>query len=179
MTALLPPPAAQRRTSVPAEESAPALDPGGRRFLVVQIGPVAREVAGRWLREARDAGRPAHLWGVDEWAADRRSDLEQRLATLHVGARLAVAGPEADVLLLCAQARSLGLVPEEITAFAVGRARIHVFCVHCEATTGQTAEPGGEVTCAGCRRRLEVHEHVSGHRGSYLASAVAAPGGAG
>jgi hypothetical protein len=33
------------------------------------------------------------------------------------------------------------------------------------------------VTCPGCRRRLEVHEHVSGHRGSYLASAIAPPDG--
>ncbi|MGY1636144.1 dimethylamine monooxygenase subunit DmmA family protein [Geodermatophilus sp. SYSU D00742] len=177
MTTLLPP---ARQTSVPTwPDAPPPLDLTGRSFLVVQLGPGSADVADGWLRQAGDAGRPAQLWLLDGWAAGRADDLEQRLGTLRVGSRLAVAGPEADVLLLTAQARSLGLVPEEITAFAVGRDRISVFCVHCEATSRLAAAAGDEVTCPGCRRRLEVHEHVSGHRGSYLASAIAAPGGHG
>jgi hypothetical protein len=156
----------------------PSLDASGRSFLLVAVGPAAEPVVEAWAAQAGDSGRPVQRWTVDGPADDAvLVEFARRLDGLRVGARLAVCGPEADVLTLGAAARRAGLVPEEITTSAVDRADIRVFCVHCEATSRLAAAPGAELTCPGCRRRLEVHEHVSGHRGSYLASAVAPPDG--
>lgn len=181
MTALLPPaepalPAPARRTSVPVwPAQAPDLDPAGTSFLLVQVGAGAADVVRGWAAQARRHGRPAQVWRLPRTDEGTPAELARRLATFRVGARLMVAGPEADVLSVAATARTLGLVPEEVTGFAAGRDDISVFCVHCESTSRLAAGPGTELTCPGCRRRLEVHEHVSGHRGSYLASATAAP----
>ncbi|MGY1631706.1 dimethylamine monooxygenase subunit DmmA family protein [Geodermatophilus sp. SYSU D01186] len=180
MTALLPPPPAAppsqrpRLTSVPVwPPEPPPLDLTGRSFLVVHIGPAAHGVVEQWLAQARERGRPVRLWGLPRTDEGSGAELARRLGALCVGARLVIAGPEADVLAMAAHARRAGLVPEEITTFAVGRESLRVFCVHCEVTSRLAADPGAEVDCPGCGTRLEVHEHVSGHRGSYLASAVA------
>jgi hypothetical protein len=181
VTALLPPaePATRppaRRTSVPVwPAQAPDLDPAGTSFLLVQVGAGAADVVRGWAAQAQRHGRPAQVWCLPRVDEGTPAELTRRLGTFRVGARFMVAGPEADVLPVAATARAVGLVPEEITAFAVGRDDISVFCVHCETTSRVAAGPGTELTCPGCRRRLEVHEHVSGHRGSYLASATAAP----
>ncbi|WP_138734550.1 dimethylamine monooxygenase subunit DmmA family protein [Modestobacter excelsi] len=182
MTALLPAPApaaADRQTSVPVwPVAAPALDATGRAFLLVAVGPAAEPVVADWAAGAVDQGRPVQRMTVDGRTDDRAlADLVRRLDQLGVGARLAVCGPEADVLAVAAAARRVGLLPEEIATFAVDRGDLSVFCVHCEVTSRMAAAPGAEVTCPGCRRRIEVHEHVSGHRGSYLASAIALPEG--
>ncbi|MGY2080108.1 dimethylamine monooxygenase subunit DmmA family protein [Modestobacter sp. SYSU DS0657] len=170
MTAVLP----VRRTSVPEwPAQAPGLDLTGRAFLLVEIGPAAAPLVRRWLDDAHEHGRPVQLWAPPRVDGAGAAELGRRLGLLHVGARLAVAGPEADVLAVVALARRVGVLPEEITAFAVAREEIAVFCVHCRTTTRFRAAPGTEVTCPACRLRLEVHEHVSGHHGSYLASAVA------
>jgi hypothetical protein len=182
MTALLPAPApapaaADRQTSVPVwPVTAPALDATGRSFLVVAVGPAAERVVADWAAAAADQGHPVQRMTVDGRVDDGAlTELARRLDRLCVGARLAVCGPEADVLVVAAAARRVGLLPEELAAFAVDRGDLSVFCVHCEATSRAAAAPGAEVTCPGCRRRIEVHEHVSGHRGSYLASAIAPP----
>ncbi|MGY1849025.1 dimethylamine monooxygenase subunit DmmA family protein [Blastococcus sp. SYSU DS1021] len=169
-----------RRTSVPSwPAQPPSLDLTGRAFLLVQVGGRAAEVVDRWAAEAREHGRPVRRWGLPGVDGSSAAALARRLDGMHVGDRVLVAGPEADVLALVALARGLGLLPEEITAFAVARGPIPVFCAHCETTARLPVAPGAEVDCPGCGLRLEVHEHASGHRGSYLASAVTAPGEAG
>ncbi|MGY1820779.1 dimethylamine monooxygenase subunit DmmA family protein [Geodermatophilus sp. SYSU D00079] len=178
MTALLPPPPAAlprrpRLTSVPVwPTEAPPLDLTGRSFLIVHVGPAADGVVEQWLAQAREHGRPVRLWGLPRTDEGSGAELARRLGALCVGARLAIAGPEADVLALAAHARRAGLLPEETTTFAVERESLRVFCVHCGTTSRLATAPGAEVDCPGCGTRLEVHEHVSGHRGSYLASAV-------
>ncbi|MCF6508943.1 hypothetical protein E9549_16230 [Blastococcus sp. MG754426] len=166
-----------RRTSVPSwSAQPPALDPAGRTFLLVQVGGRAAEVVDRWAAEAWEHGRPVRRWGLPGVDGTSAAALARRLDGMHVGDRVLVAGPEADVLALVALARGMGLLPEELTAFAVDRGPIPVFCAHCETTARLAVAPGAEVDCPGCDLRLEVHEHASGHRGSYLASAVTAAG---
>jgi hypothetical protein len=169
-----------RRTSVPSwPAQPPSLDPAGRAFLLVQVGDAAAHVVERWTAEAREHGRPTRRWVFAEGDGFAAAVLARLLDGMHVGDRVLVAGPEADVLALVALARAAGVLPEEITGFAVARGPLPVFCAHCEITTRLPVGPGAEVDCPGCGLRLEVHEHASGHRGSYLASAVTAAGEAG
>ncbi|MGY1722629.1 dimethylamine monooxygenase subunit DmmA family protein [Blastococcus sp. SYSU DS0533] len=169
-----------RRTSVPSwPAQPPALDLSGRSYLLVEVGGRAVEVVDRWAAEAREHGRPVRRWGLAGVDGSSAAALARRLDGMHVGDRVLVAGPEPDVLTLVALARGMGLLPEEITAFAVDREAIPVFCAHCETTTRLPVTPGAEVDCPGCDLRLEVHAHASGHRGSYLASAVSGAGEAG
>lgn len=153
------------------------LDLSGRSFLLVGVGVGGRRVCQAWMRQLGRAGRPARFWALDR-PAGCGGELAGWLAGARVGMRLLLAGPRADVLTLAAQARALHLLPEEITSVEVDAAELPIFCVHCRVTSRLAARPGCRVHCPGCRRELEVHPHVSGHRGSYLAAAPTPADGA-
>lgn len=160
----------------PSVSQPPSLDPSGRSHLVVAVGSgagVAGAVEG-WLGEARDAGTALEVRRVADVDERCRGELHAVLGGLRIGARVVLVGPEAAVMTLASWVRRLGVLPEEITTHVTTRGEVVVFCVHCEATATRQVSPGGVVACEGCGRELEVHDHPSGHRGSYLASAVGA-----
>ncbi|WP_432536162.1 dimethylamine monooxygenase subunit DmmA family protein [Kineococcus arenarius] len=169
---------APRRTSVPTwTERLPPLDTSGRQYLAITVGAGAAEAADRWRRQAADTGKQIHVLHLQELDPRRRPEVLKALTRLRVGARIAVAGDEADVLEVGTWCAGAGVLPEELLTHAVSRTVIAVFCVHCENTRRVRSRPGELLTCTGCGRRIEVHEHTSRHRGSYLASATSSTEG--
>ena len=170
---------APRRTSVPTwTDQIPSLDASGRQYLVVAVGAGAAAAADQWRRQAAGTGKQVHVLHLQELHPRSRPEVLDAVMRLHVGARIAVAGDEADVLEVGTWCAGAGVLPEEVLTHALSRNAIAVFCVHCENTQRVPSAPGALVTCTGCGRRLEVHEHVSRHRGSYLASATSGTEGA-
>ncbi|SKZ74344.1 Uncharacterised protein [Mycobacteroides abscessus subsp. abscessus] len=81
-------------------------------------------------------------------------------------------GGQYDVLTALALARESGAIADELSAFVTDTTDLPVYCAHCRDTFRGVGAPGGVVECPGCARRLEIHEHHSASRGSFLASAV-------
>ncbi len=150
------------------------VDPAGASYLVVALGahPGTTEVAARWVRlgERRAPTRSLTVAGID----GDRAAIVRALEEARTGVRILVVGPQYDVLLTLALAREHGAGPAELSCFVVdagsGPTALPVFCAHCRATHRVVGEPGGEVTCPGCSRRLEIHPHHSARGGSFLAS---------
>ncbi len=71
-----------------------------------------------------------------------------------------------------ALAREAGAVSAELAAYVTDFGDLPMYCAHCRDTFHVEAVPGGVVACPGCARDLEIHEHHSPTRGSYLASAA-------
>lgn len=156
--------AAGARTSLPEWPESVEVDPTGRRFAIIGIGPDAREITRRWVRSASGAS-----WTVQGDRAEEVAEaLDAQLRAARVGWRLMLAGPEADVLALRSRAITAGAVDEEIRCQVTSRERLVVHCAHCAADTETTASPGAEVRCGGCRQPLHIYSHVSRFRGSYL-----------
>ncbi|MDF9717908.1 dimethylamine monooxygenase subunit DmmA family protein [Nocardioides sp. ChNu-99] len=154
------------------------VDPSGTSYLVVALGTAARtaEVAARWVRAA-EAQAPTRLVVADD-VVNGRSDLVAALVAARTGVRILVVGGQCDVLLALALARTHGAGEAELRSFAVDGAAaaaglptdLPVYCAHCRDTHRVHAPYGGEATCPGCARLLEIHPHLSATRGSFLAS---------
>lgn len=148
-------------------------DPAGAAFLLVGVGAAAEGVVARWRDDVAALDRPATVLVLQP--ADDGSAVDafaRALDGFRVGARVLVAGPEADVWALRAHALRAGLLPEEVVVEVVGDGPLRVFCVHCDATHRVDGVPGGVVRCPGCARLLDVVPHRSAHLGAYLAAAV-------
>lgn len=159
--------------SLPRWPSEPGpVDADGRSHLVVAIGPdpeVAR-VSGGWVRAA-EALAPTTLAVLDTMSDPiDRATLADALERAHTGVRVMITGGQYDVLQALAFARNVGLLPQELTSFAAHTRDLPLYCAHCRETHRVEGEPGGEVTCPGCDRHLEIHAHLSAARGSFLAS---------
>ncbi|TWG08156.1 dimethylamine monooxygenase subunit DmmA family protein [Saccharopolyspora dendranthemae] len=152
------------RTSLPEWHEPVGVDPTGRRFAIIGIGPGAREITRRWARSAPGASRAVH----GDRAEEVTGALDAQLRAARVGWRLMLAGPEADVLALRSRAITAGAVDEEIRCQVTSRERLVVHCAHCAADTETTASPGAEARCGGCGQPLHIYSHVSRFRGSYL-----------
>ena len=163
-------PAALSLPRWPAEQE--PVDPGGTSYVVVAVGPDAEVagVAGGWVRAA-EALAPTALAVLDAMSdpADRTT-LADVLDRARTGVRVLVVGGQYDVLQTLAFAREIGLLPHELTSFVTHTRDLPLYCAHCRDTHRVEGEPGGEVTCPGCARRLEIHAHLSAARGSFLAS---------
>jgi hypothetical protein len=150
-------------------------DPAGAAFLLVGVGPGAGGVVERWHDDVAALGRPVTLLVLDAPDAAAGPPVEEFARALDrfgVGARVLVAGAEADVWALRAHALDAGLLPGEVLVEVVGDGPLRVFCVHCAATHRVDGEPGGVVRCPGCARLVDVVPHRSAHLGAYLAAAV-------
>lgn len=148
------------------------LDLAAASYLVIAIGsdPETAEVARAWTEQAEGVA-PTTLVVLDSMASPADRDvLEEALGQACVGVRILVAGGRYDLLQALAFARGHGALPHELTSQMTQTRDLPVYCAHCRSTHRVTADPGGEVSCPGCLRLLEVHEHHSATLGSYLAS---------
>lgn len=153
-----------------------AVDTTARSHLVVAVGTDARtrEVAEAWVREA-EAVTTTRLLVLDSLTAPSdRAALRAALDSARVGCRVLVAGGRYDVLQGLALAREAGAIPAELVGEITHTRDLPIYCAHCRDTFRVPGAPGGTMTCPGCRRVLVAHEHTSGVRGSYLASAASA-----
>ncbi|MFC5729731.1 MULTISPECIES: dimethylamine monooxygenase subunit DmmA family protein [Nocardioides] len=148
------------------------VDPTGASYLVLALGgtPETARVARRWVgvAESMAATTLGVLDGIDT-PADREI-LDRLLATARTGVRLMIVGGQYDVLLTLSAARAAGLVPAELRSFVTSTAELPVYCAHCRDTHRVEGAPGDEVTCKGCARVLQIHHHLAGALGSFLAS---------
>lgn len=161
--------AAGAHTNLPRwDDTPPQPDPSGRSFAVLSFGEPARRVADDWMAQIhrmRTGSWRLHSDAADEAVVDK---LRQRLSRATVGWRLMVAGPEADVLALSAEALRYGTLPAEIQAHATSTMRRRVQCVHCGAVADVDAQPGALFPCAGCGHNLLVQHHLSRRLAAYL-----------
>nr|WP_287001409.1 MULTISPECIES: DUF3445 domain-containing protein [Gordonia] len=152
----------------------PEVDAAGSEFLIVAAGAAdeTAHTARAWVRTAESIG-PTRLLVLDSLTHDDdRTSLIDALAATHTGARILVTGGQYDVLTALALARESGAIADELAAFVTDTTDLPVYCAHCRDTFRGVGSPGGVVECPGCTRRLEIHEHHSASRGSFLASAV-------
>ena len=149
-----------------------ALDLTAASYLVIAIGtdPVTASVTQAWTAAAEGVA-PTTLVVLDSMASHADRDvLATVLGQARVGVRFLIAGGRYDVLQALAFARDHGALAPELASQVTHERDLPVYCAHCRGTHRLAAVPGGEVTCPGCHRRLEVHEHHSAALGSYLAS---------
>lgn len=168
-TEVVPPPA----RSLPVWPEAPEpVDAAGSSFLVVALGrdPETARVARGWVDQAEPMA-PTTLGVLDgtDDPADRAT-LDRLLAGARTGVRLMVVGGQYDVLLVLSAGRAAGLLPVELRSFVTSTTELPLYCAHCRDTHRVTGAPGDEVTCPGCARVLEIHAHLAGALGSFLAS---------
>ncbi|MGY1814624.1 dimethylamine monooxygenase subunit DmmA family protein [Blastococcus sp. SYSU D00820] len=165
-----------QHSSVPRWPAAPEpVDPAGRTVSLVGFGAAGAAVVREWEQQAR----PGSVVAVS--TAERADDaalaeLAGQVARARVGWRLMLAGPEVDVLAARAVVTGLGLLDAEIRVAVTSTERRRVHCAHCRTTTDRAVPVGGELPCAGCGRRLQVHGHVSRRTGTYLGSTPDAAG---
>ena len=151
----------------------PAVDVDARAFLIIAIGgdPQTAHVSRTWVGTAETVG-PTRLLVLDALDVDHdRAALEQALGETSVGSRIMVVGSQFDVLAALSMARAQGAIASELAAFVTSTADLGVYCAHCANTSRVTAAVGDVITCPGCARSIEIHEHHSASRGSFLASA--------
>lgn len=147
------------------------VDATGNSWLVVACGadPRVREVAAAWVAEATGNG-PTTLVAIDSADGTAAVELVCALDQARTGVRIAVVGDQYDVLVALALARSHGAASAELRSFVIDGAALPIFCAHCRDTHRVEAVPEQTVDCPGCGRHVEIHQHHSAHRGSYLAS---------
>ncbi|WP_181407685.1 dimethylamine monooxygenase subunit DmmA family protein [Nocardioides sambongensis] len=147
-------------------------DPAAGSFLIVSVGadPVtAARTAGRTAdAEAIGSTRLVVLDDVDH-PADAAA-LADALAAARTGVRILLLGGRYDVLQAAARAREAGAIPAEITLETTHAVDLPVYCAHCRGTHRVAADPGERVLCPGCARLLEIHDHLAGTLGAFLAS---------
>jgi hypothetical protein len=161
--------AAGAHTNLPRwDDTPPQADPGGRFFAVLSFGEPARPVADNWMAQIHRMHTGS--WRLHDDTADEAvvDKLRQRLTRATVGWRLMVAGPEADVLAVSAEALRHGTLPAEIRAHATSTMRRRVQCVHCGTVADVDAQPGALLPCAGCGHHLLVHHHLSRRLAAHL-----------
>lgn len=150
------------------------VDPTGASYLIVSIGGVdAAAVSGQWVQQAEGIAATT-LLVLDDFDTGAEDQFRAELLRARTGVRIMVVGSQFAVLSALSLARSEGAGPAELRSFVTRRDDIAVYCAHCRDTSRAQAEPGGIVECALCSRELEVHQHMSAVRGSFLASDVKA-----
>ena len=148
------------------------LDITGASHLIVQVGPTVDATTERVALARSHA--PTTLLNLPAYDAAGAETLKATLRLSRVGLRVMVIGGQYDVLQALAECRASGVLPPELRAIVTHTRDLPVFCAHCRTTSRICAVTGGEATCPGCSRRVEIHSHTSEIRGSFLASAIAA-----
>ncbi|MBB2202339.1 dimethylamine monooxygenase subunit DmmA family protein [Gluconacetobacter tumulisoli] len=143
--------------------SAPGIDPQGRGFVLVGLGPAGADTLAGWAADVAAAGHPCRQRrdASAQVTADTLAWLDDALGAARVGWRLMLAGPASDILELAARARTAGMIEAEIRCHAVGEGPARLQCVHCKTLFRAEAVPGSHVACPGCGRALVVHQHLS------------------
>lgn len=92
--------------------------------------------------------------------------LTEILDRAYMGMRFYAIGSERFVWQLRNCARSLGMSEEEISLEVVGSKARDVYCSNCHKINAEVCT--NIVTCSGCGIKLEVQEHFSRLKNSYL-----------
>ncbi|WP_191487577.1 dimethylamine monooxygenase subunit DmmA family protein [Pseudomonas sp. FEN] len=151
----------------------PSTAPDRLHSLPVYREPMPREMAQRHIVVMQSAAHgAAFVEGLGQAlllnaeGRDFPSRLTRLLADARVGSHLYILGDEAFIWLVHDQARSAGLLDDEIdmTLSAPGSRR--VYCVHCGLT--QAAGAANRFNCIGCQVQLAVRAHFSKRLGAYL-----------
>ncbi len=161
---------AEQTLAAPTRDSAVSVDNTGTSFLIISFGQGENAgVARKWLSEAAAIG-PVQWLTFALFNDDTRRQLGRVLRSSLNGLRIMVTGPQFDVLQTIAVARQHGTLEQEIASLITDTSELPIYCAHCRATSRVRAGAGDTVACPGCARTLEIHPHLSGTRGSYLAS---------
>lgn len=163
-------PAAEKNADVRPHGSDVAVDASGSSFLIASYGSSEdAAVARAWLIEAATIG-PVQWVTFAAFDAEAKRQLSRTLRSCLNGIRVMVVGRQFDVLQTVALARSAGALEQEVRSLVTSAADLPIYCAHCRATSRVIGGVGDMVPCPSCGRTLEIHDHVSGVRGSYLAS---------
>lgn len=168
MTLIVHPPA----RSLPQWPSA-ELDRTGTAHTIVCFGGPAEAALAAGVIGRAQAVRPTTVLAFADFGATAAATLGAALSASRVGTRVYIVGGQYDVLQTLALARSHGVLPVEVRCLVTHFRDLPLYCAHCRQTSRVLALPGGEVTCPGCGRLVEIHAHSSEIRGSFLASMVA------
>ena len=96
------------------------------------------------------------------------ADLRSVLGGSHVGVRLVLAGPLADIRAAASVAAECGLLGEEVSLLDDEVGPRVVYCPHCRTATTTDEPIGSEVECQGCTTILAITDHFSTRKGAYL-----------
>ena len=149
-----------RSVSMPPAAGA-GLEPGFRGVICASFGATGDTA------DHNTGGQPRHDLHFESATPETLSDLRSVLGRSHVGVRLELAGPPADVRAAAAAAAECGLLEEEVTLLADEAGPRVVYCPHCLTTTIDQAA-GSEVQCQGCATVLAITDHFSRRKGAYL-----------
>ncbi|MFE5839776.1 dimethylamine monooxygenase subunit DmmA family protein [Arthrobacter sp. NPDC056493] len=138
------------------------LEPGFRGVICASFGATG-DTAGQ-----HTGVQPRHDLHFEYATQETLSDLRSVLGRSHVGVRLVLAGPPADIRAAAAAAADCGLQQEEITLLSDETAPRVIYCGHCRATTKTVRPAGEEVQCQGCATTLATTDHFSRRMGAYL-----------
>ncbi len=144
------------------------LEPGFRGVICVSFGATGDAVG------YDTGGQPRYDFRFDAATAEALSELRSALGSSHVGVRLVLAGPTADVRAAAAAAAECGLQQEEMTLLSDETAARVIYCPHCRASTKTGRPAGEEVQCQGCGTVLVTTDHFSRRLGAYLGYAALA-----
>lgn len=138
------------------------LEPGFRGVICASFGATG-DTAGQ------DTGvQPRHDFRFQAATPEALTELRSALGRSHVGVRLVLAGPPADIRAAAAAAAQCGLQQEEITLLNDEAAPRVIYCPHCHANTTTILPAGSEVECQGCAISLATTDHFSRRMGAYL-----------
>ncbi len=143
-----------------------AVDPSARAVGMLGFRAAGMRVVRRWIEQV-PGGTPV------TWAAAQRADavslaeLERLVSSAHVGWRLMLAGPEADVRAAREAALRLGMLDAEVRCEITAQQR-DVQCPHCSAATLTDVAPGEQVSCSGCTVPLRVPVSAGQSRGTSV-----------
>jgi hypothetical protein len=161
---------AEQSLDVPLRNSTNAVDGTGSSFLIISYGQGENAgFAKAWLTEAAPIG-PVQWLTFADFNADTKRQLSRALCSCRNGLRIMVVGPQFDVLQTIALARCSGALEKEVRSLVTDAADLPIYCAHCRETSRVRGGAGEVVTCPACARTVEIHAHLSGLRGSYLAS---------
>lgn len=166
------PDSALQTTAAPLAATDTWPDQNAASYLVIAVGAQASTAAAaRRHTEAAEAIGPTTLLVLDDVDAPvDAAALGEALAAARTGVRIIVVGGRYDVLQAIARTRAAGAIPAEISADMTHQVDLPIYCAHCRARHRVVADPGGRVGCPGCALLLEVHDHLAGVLGCYLAS---------
>jgi len=122
----------------------------------------------QWVSKLNE--QPGDAVGIFTAQDDLENSLRRKLATVHMGARLYVAGSESFIWRVVNIARAAGMEEDAMQMQRCGTLARPTICVHCQ--TMQTNITTNIYQCPGCGCHVLVRDHFSRRLGAYQAVCV-------